>query len=299
MKRAVVSGGTGFVGRFIVERLLADGFAVTVLGRTEPEAGYFSGTVAFAEMALGDDVPKGVFDEATVFVHAAFDHVEGKYRGGEGSDPEGFWQRNFGGTLALFEAARDAGVGRAVFLSSRAVYGTQPPGLVLSEDTEPCPDTLYGAVKLEAEQRLLAMASQTFVPVVLRVTGVYGPAGPGRRHKWEPLFQALVAGEAVASRVATEVHGDDLAAAVALIAKLPAAVVSGQVFNVSDIVLDVHDLLALFAAARGFSGELPARADGRALNAMATAKLEALGWRPGGELLLRRTVAALARDFGG
>lgn len=296
VRRAVVSGGTGFVGRFLVERLLAEGFAVTVLGRSEPAPGYFSGPVAFVEMALGDGVPKSVFREVTVFVHAALDHVEGRYRGGEGSDPGGFRRRNLDGSLALFEAARDAGVARAVFLSSRAVYGTQPAGAVLDETTEPHPDTLYSALKLEAEQRLLGMASAKFVPAVLRVTGVYGPAGRGKAHKWQPLFGAFLAGDSVPSRVATEVHGDDVAAAVALMAGQPADVVSGEVFNVSDIVLDHRDLLGLVADATGAGGRLPERADASALNVMATVKLRALGWRPGGEALLRTTVAGLLRD---
>lgn len=289
-RRVVVSGGTGFVGRFIVERLLAEGFAITVLGRTPPAPGYFSKDTDFVAMALGAPMPARVFDDVAAFVHAAFDHVAGRYRGGEGDDADGFRRRNLEGSAALFGAARAAGVGRVVFLSSRAVYGSQPAGAVLTEATEPHPDTLYGTVKLEAERHLLGLAASQFVPTVLRVTGVYGPAGTGRDHKWEGLFRDYLAGRPVAPRVATEVHGDDVAGAIALVLGAPPDKVAGETFNVSDLVLDRRDLLAIVRAKTGSPAPLPGRDDAGALNPMATARLRNLGWVAGGMPLLEATM---------
>lgn len=295
-RRAVVSGGTGYAGRFIVERLLRDGFAVTVLGRSPPLAGCFSRPVDFVPFSLGMPVPEGVFGDAGVFIHAAFDHLPGRYRGGEGDDPVGFRARNLDGSIALFRAARAAGVDRAVFLSSRAVYGEQPPGMMLEEATPCRPDTLYGEVKLETERRLLDMARPGFVPVVLRITGIYGPAGPGRPHKWDQLFRSFMAGVPIEPRVATEIHGDDVAAAVSLVLAQPADCVRGEIFNVADLVLDRHDLLAMVRDAAGCSSPLPPRADAGALNVMSTAKIERLGWRPGGRPLLEKTIRRLIAD---
>lgn len=294
-RRIVVSGGTGYVGRFIVERLLADDMAVSVLGRTRPDADFFSGSVDFVEFRLGDQVADGVFAGAEAFIHAAFDHVSGRYRGGEGDDPDTFIRRNRDGSTPLFDAAARVGVARAVFLSSRAVYGSQPAGAELSEDMQPRPDTLYGQVKLETEQMLAAMAGSGFEPVILRVTGVYGPAGRGRRHKWAHMFRTFLSGETVPSRIATEVHGVDVAAAVAQMLDAPPGSVAGEVFNVSDLLLDRSDLLALVGEAAGFSGTLPPRADTGAVNVMSTAKLRRLGWKPGGEVLLKKTVEAMLR----
>ena len=294
-RRVVVSGGTGYVGRFIVERLLADDVAVNVLGRTRPGADFFSGAVDFVEFQLGNQVPDGVFAGAEAFVHAAFDHVSGRYRGGEGDDPDTFVRRNRDGSMTLFDAAARAGVSRAVFLSSRAVYGSQPAAAELSEDTQPRPDTLYGQVKLETEQMLAAMAGPGFEPVILRVTGVYGPAGRGRRHKWTDMFQTFLSGGMVPPRIATEVHGVDVAAAIVQMLDAPPGSVAGEVVNVSDLLLDRSDLLALVGEAAGFSGMLPPRADAGAINVMSTAKLRRLGWRPGGEALLRKTVKKMLR----
>lgn len=294
--RTLVTGGTGFAGRFVVERLLAAGHAVTVWGRHQPAADFFSRPVPFIPGSLDP----GQHHQATLqhvdfLVHAAFDHLPGRYRGGEGRDPQGFRRRNLEGSLALFEAARRAGVGRAVFLSSRAVYGTQPPGAALTEETEPRPDTLYGALKLETERALARMRTPDFEPVTLRVTGIYGPARAGRAHKWSELFADYLAGKPIEPRVATEVHGDDLAEAVRL--ALDASDLPDGVLNVSDLVLDRRDLLEFVQDLTKSAHPLPARADSGGLNVMDTARLRALGWRAGGWPLLRRTVRQLLADL--
>ncbi|WP_108258089.1 NAD-dependent epimerase/dehydratase family protein [Mangrovicoccus ximenensis] len=148
-----VTGGTGLVGRFIVEDLLAAGEEVVVLSRARQPDPPFSRPAEVRPFLL-DRAAETDLRGVDRLVHCAFDHVPGRYRGGEGDDPEGFRRRNAGGSLALFRAAREAGVGSAVFLSSRAVYGAYPPGTLLAEDLVPRPDTLYGAAKLSAEEGL-------------------------------------------------------------------------------------------------------------------------------------------------
>jgi len=285
--KVLVTGGTGYAGRFIVEALLAAGHAVSVSGRSESEQNFFSGPVDFLFGDLDpDNASPALFEGCDAFVHAAFHHIPGKFRGGEGDDPESFRRLNIDGSLALFETAKKAGVGRAVFLSSRAVYGTQPSGSLLTEETEPHPDTLYGEVKRTVELGIAAMADEAFLPATLRVTGIYGPAGPGRRHKWADLFADFEAGRHIVPRVGTEVHGDDMAAAVRLMLEHDADAIrsSGALFNASDILLDRHDLLAEYATATGCANPLPERADASAYNAMDCSPLKSLGWTPRGHL---------------
>ncbi|WP_116130921.1 NAD(P)-dependent oxidoreductase [Tropicimonas sp. IMCC34043] len=289
--RIAVTGGTGLVGRFVVEAALAAGDEVVVLGRTAPPENFFSRPVRFLAHDLRAQAP--ALDKFEALVHAAFSHLPGRYRGGEGGNPEGFLADNLEGSLRLFRAAKAAGVRRAVFLSSRAVYGAYPPGTALNEATEPRPDTLYGEVKLRAERSLAALCGPGFATVSLRATGVYGPAGPGQRHKWQDLFEAFARGEAIAPRVATEVHGADLAAAVRLALHADPAAVSGQVFNVSDILLDRRDLLGEVARLTGTSAPLPPRADATKVNAMECDRLLALGWRPGGMDRLRDSLPGM------
>ncbi len=286
----LVTGGSGYAGRFIVEALLAAGHSVATTGRTEPDAGFFSGPVDFIGADLEPaNAKRTLFNGVDGFVHAAFHHVPGRFRGGEGDDPETFRRLNLDGSVALFAAAKQAGVSRAVFLSSRAVYGAQPPGVVLDETTAPQPDTLYGEVKLAAERAIAAMADDGFLPIALRATGIYGPAGPGRRHKWAELFATCEAREDIPPRVGTEVHGDDMAAAVRLMLEgdadgLRAGSSPDLVFNLSDILLDRHDLLAEYVRITGLGAPLPQRADASAFNAMDCTRLKRLGWTPRGRL---------------
>ena len=293
-ERILVSGGTGLVGRFIVERLLGDGREVALFGRNRPAPDTFRVPLRFVEGSLepgGDWRP--AFAGFDGFVHAAFDHLPGRFRGGEGDDAAGFVRRNRDGTAALFEAAGAAGVARIVFLSSRAVYGDRRPARRLLETTTAEPDTLYGEVKLAGERHLSTLAATGLVGASLRATGVYGPAPPGRAHKWAGLFADFLAGRPVEPRVATEVHGDDVAAAVSLLLDAPAALVAGRAFNVSDLTVDRHDLLTLAGRAAGRSLPLPHRADATALSVMATDRLMALGWRPRGSAGLEAFVRSV------
>lgn len=252
--RVVVTGGGGLVGRFVVAEARARGFDVVV------PAGW----------RLGEDMP---LEGVDLLVHAAFSHVPGKYRGGEGDDPAGFVRDNVDGTERLFRRAGRDGVGRAVFLSSRAVYDGLAED-VLTEAMAVSPDSLYGRVKLAGEQALAAHLRGAS----LRATGVYGP---GAGHKWEGLFADFLAGRRVAPRRATEVAGPDLAAAVFL-------PLTG-VFNVSDLLLDRHDLLAEVARLTGCAHPLPARSEER-VAVMETARLQAAGWTPGGMARLRASL---------
>ncbi len=297
MMRVLVSGGTGFVGRFIVEHLLQNGYEVAVGGRTAPARGLFSKPVDFVPLSLDP----GLDQAAAVagmegFVHAAFEHVEGKYRGGEGDDPDGFRHANIEGSRRLFETARAAGVKRCVFLSSRAVYGSRLAGTA-DETTPTEPDTLYGEVKRAAESRLRALAAHDFCVANLRVTGVYGAVGPGKKHKWAELFSAYLEGRPVESRIGTEVHGDDVAAAVRLMLEADAGAVSGEVFNVSDLLLDTSQILSIVRMLTECPHSLPATVPPTGYLVMSTDKLRALGWQPGGTARLKATVRELLADI--
>jgi nucleoside-diphosphate-sugar epimerase len=295
--KVLVSGGTGLVGRYVVEELLAAGYQVIVGGRRAPLPRLFSRPVEFAALSLDPDKDQiDAFDDAYFFVHAALSHVPGKYRGGEGDDPKTFHRLNLDGTVRLFEAAKRAGTRRCIFLSSRAGYGHQPPGTILTEEMQCEPETLYGDVKLEAERSLALSNGQDFVTASLRATGIYGPAGPGLTHKWAGLFADYLAGRPVLPRIGTEVHGDDVAGAVGLMLEADAALINGQTFNVSDILTGHHEILAIVKQQTGCPHPLPDTLDQSGYNRMSSKKMQALGWRPGGAELLRRTITQLVKD---
>lgn len=289
--KVLVSGGTGLVGRYIVNGLLEAGHAVVVGARTPPPSHCFAREAEYVPMTLDPDMDQaGIFAGIDAFIHAAFDHLPGKYRGAEGKDPERFRRLNLDGTVSLFEGAKAAGVQRVVFLSSRAVYDGLPCDVELSETAALSPTSVYGQVKWQAERTLRDMAKTDFVTASLRLTGVYGDLQP---NKWDSLFADYRAGRPIASRAGTEVHGRDVASAVQLMLEADAGDVNGQVFNVSDIVVDHAEVLAPLRDALRASTPLPQPADPTALRRMRTDKIAALGWRPGGKQLLNDTLDTL------
>ncbi len=269
--RVALTGATGLVGQYVARRLLAEGHGLVALGRPSPWGG------EARPWRLGEPA---LLEGCDALVHCAFAHVPGRYRGGEGDDPEGFLRRNLGGTLRLWGEA--AGL-RAVFLSSRSVYDGLPAGTALTEDLPLAPPSLYGRAKAEAERALHAAGGAS-----LRATGVYGPPAPGQRHKWADLFEAWGRGEAPAPAVGTEVHGDDVAGAVLLLLGRGA---SGP-FNCSDLVLDRRDLLLAWSEASGVRGVLPPRSEARP-GVMNTSRLRGLGWAPRGRAGLGEALGAM------
>lgn len=288
----LLTGASGMVGRFVLKRLLDDGYKVTVLGK-RPVEGFETGFCAYDLADLDPQLPP-----ADALVHCALVHAPGKFRGGEGEDPEQFTRLNIDGTRRLFEAACKAGCRAIVFLSSRAVYGDHRRGETLSEANVPTPDTLYGEVKLAGEQALEGLCGPGLNGIVLRATGVYGVSPGLADHKWSGLFKEFAAGVPIEPRKATEVHGEDLASAVALVLKKTGVLGAPfQVYNVSDLLLDRQELLALYAAEAGLSFDGPA-ASAATPGEMMTDRLRALGWVPGGRDRLKTFVHSLARRGG-
>src|SRR5206468_7099629 len=131
----------------------------------------------------------------------------------------------------VIEAARIEGVSRVVLLSTIAVYGSQPRGL-LDEDFPTRPDTLYGESKVEAERIAIGARTGDGRPLstVLRSAAVYGPRVKGN---YQRLVRALARRRFVpigpGDNLRTLVFEDDLASATVLAAQHAAA--AGRIYN--------------------------------------------------------------------
>jgi UDP-glucose 4-epimerase len=172
----LVTGGAGFIGSHLAERLLALGHAVRVLddfstGRRENLA-FARGCVEVIEGDLRDPatVARAVAGADGVFHQAALVSVPRSV-----VEPGLSFAINAAGTINVFEAARRAGVRRIVYASSAAVYGDgHPPPL--SETLSPSPVSPYGLDKLYTEQAgALHAALYGLEPIALRYFNVFGP----------------------------------------------------------------------------------------------------------------------------
>lgn len=285
-----VTGATGYVGRFVVAELQQRGVEVRAWTRPGAEPDGFTGPVKWMAGDLRTPAAmEALVTGADAVVHAAFEHVPGRYRGGEGDDLDAFLSANLMGTLRLMEAARHADVGRFVFLSSRAVYGGRNARPEVDEGVQLQPDTHYGAYKAAVEAFASSWSAQGLPSCSLRVTGVYGLTFPEERTKWLPLVSAILRGEGdTTPRGGTEVHGADVARAVWLLLADPAAV--GNQYCCSDLYLTTRDITRAVQRLCGTSGPLPAEPEPKPSNLMACRKLRQLDWRPGGRPLLESTL---------
>ena len=295
--RIAVTGASGFLGRYIVARLTAAGHSCRCWFRPTSDLGGIStrgGSVIWIEGGLND--PKATADlveGCDAVVHAALDRPGDGFRGAEG-DLVPFVETNVVGSVRLMEAAKKAGVGRFVFVSTCAVHETILPDRPLDETHPLWPHSHYGAYKAAVEAFVQSYGKGQGFPVCsLRPTGIYGLARPAKASKWYALVKAVARGEAVDCRKGgKEVHAADVARAVELLLTADAASVTGEAFSCYDRYIADHEVAAI---ARDLSGSASVITGNEPTpkNQIATDKIRALGMSFGGRALLEETVREL------
>ncbi len=171
-----VTGGAGFIGSHLVDRLVKEGHSVTVLddlstGRLENLAGVRS-DVRFIEGDTRDEarIREAVDGAEVVYHQAALGSVPRSLE-----QPELVTDVNVFGTLRVLASARDAGSRRVVYASSSSVYGDSPT-LPKVETMRMRPRSPYAASKCAAECYVGAFqAAYGLEGVALRYFNVFGP----------------------------------------------------------------------------------------------------------------------------
>lgn len=303
LKRVAVTGASGTVGQFVVRRLLAEGVEVCAATRAPQiqqelqQQHAAQPTLEWRAFSLGDaGSSAALLSGCDALVHCAFSHVPHRYRGGEGNAPAQFWHHNLAGTLELLEACATANTSRVILLSSRAVFGSSrsDSDAVLHDDSPTLPDTHYGALK-RAEESLLRLLVRTTAlqGASVRATGVYGVLKAANESKWYDDCKAVLQDRPITRvRASTEVHGNDLAAAVWQLLNADQPALNGRVYNCSDQLISTRMLGRALNQLTGKQLPLPplAAPNGRP---MACAALRALGWKPGGNQQWLATLATL------
>jgi UDP-glucose 4-epimerase len=291
---AAVTGATGMVGRFIVDRLVEEGVSVRAWRRPTSDVRGLPSAVEWIEGDLSSsDAAAALVEGADMLVHSALEHVPGRYRRGEGEDVARYLETNVGCGLSLLATARQAGVRRCVVLSSRAVFGATPVEGRISDDDPVRPDTNYGAAKAALEMFVRSWGASEGWPIAaLRPTGVYGVVTPIERSKWFDLVGAALKREPVEPRAGSEVHGRDVAEAVWLLLTAPPDRIAGRMFNCSDIVVSTRDLVRLVHHVAHMTGPVPDESP-PPHNLMDCSGLKSLGTEFGGWPLLEETIAEL------
>jgi UDP-glucose 4-epimerase len=309
--RSLVTGGAGFIGSNLVDALLARGDEVTVVddistGRRANLEGALAAGAELAELDIRDAAALTALANErrpeTVFHLAAQIDVRKSL-----DDPAFDAAVNVGGTANVLDAARDAGSGRVVFVSTGgAIYGEgEGQKLPLDESTAIAPMSAYGQSKYAAEgylglyERLYGLSG-----IALRLGNAYGP-------RQDPLGEAgviaifcgklqagerpLIFGDGAQTRDYIYV-GDVVAAALAAGGSTvtgPVNLGTGQETS----VLELAEALGRLGGDEGFEPEFaPPRAGEVQRIALDAGRAEReLGWRAKTSLEdgLRQTLAAI------
>jgi len=173
MKKALVTGGGGFLGSNIVHMLLDKGLTVRTLQRSDN-----------AELrTLGVKIIRGDISNQTTVINATEDcdvifHVAAK--AGVWGDYDDYYQCNVTGTKNIIEACQTHNIQKLIYTSSPSVVFTGNNEENINEST-PYPDhflTAYQKTKALAEQMVLEANSNTLATIALRPHLIWGPGDP-------------------------------------------------------------------------------------------------------------------------
>ncbi len=232
-------GGAGYIGSIVVRTLLKRGYRVRVL----------------------DSLVYGASAIQEVMNHPRLDFIRGDCRNiqdvvsamrGAGAvihlaaivgdpacdqDHKTAQEINYAATRMTIEIAKGEGVERFIFASSCSVYGASEE--VMDENSQVQPISLYADTKVDSELALLAAATGSFHPTILRFSTIFGLSP---RPRFDLVVNLLTA-KAMKDRVITIYNGEqwrpflhvaDAAAAIVQVLEAPAALVGRQVYNVGD-----------------------------------------------------------------
>jgi UDP-glucose 4-epimerase len=169
----LVTGGRGFVGRRVVDQLLAAGEAVVTYNRDYTVDDRPGLTPVLGELF---DISRLTATLREYGVERIIHTAAQSHPGVSIDVPVTTFAANADGTLAVFEAARMTNVPRVVNFSSEAAIGTTSLDGLVTEDVALKPATVYGVTKVTGELLGSVYTALYGVEVVsLRVTEVYGP----------------------------------------------------------------------------------------------------------------------------
>ncbi|MEK6987600.1 MAG: NAD-dependent epimerase/dehydratase family protein, partial [Candidatus Thermoplasmatota archaeon] len=247
-KKVLVTGGAGFLGSYLVERLSARNEVSVFDDLSTGSLRNLEG--CREEVRLHRDsilhpkaLAKALEGQDLVYHFAAKTSVAESVE-----KPDEYWRTNVEGTLNVLKAAVDAGVKRVVFVSSAAVYGNLEANPKV-ESMRPAPASPYATTKMVGEFACEEMSQlKGLETVVLRLFNAYGP----RQNPSSP-YAGVIAKfcSAVAAERPIEIHGDgeqtrdflyaaDVSEALELAGERP---VAGQVLNIgSGSVISVVDV---------------------------------------------------------
>lgn len=208
----LITGGTGFIGGYLVEKLSVSGEPVRCLVRPRKVMPQFPAGVETArgDLTSGDGVEEALRGVTTVI------HLAGVTKALASAD---YYTGNAGATTTLARALAGRGI-RFVHVSSLAAAGPGADGAPATEDAAPKPVSHYGKSKWEAEQAVRALAPDA---VIVRPAVVYGPRDKDVFQVLKAISRGLMTRMAGEERWFSAIYVEDLADGLLAAARNPQA----------------------------------------------------------------------------
>ena len=187
MKKVFVTGGSGFVGQNIIPILIAHGYEVYAIARSDQSAKFVEALGAKAVRddltALSSNTQKAL--QACDYVLHSAAHMDFTY------DPKPYFALNIEATENLLKFAKRAGIQKFIYISAAPVVPGSPI-VNLTEDKagEGLPTALYPRTKAIAERKVLQSNTKDFITIALRPPAIWGPDN----HHLDDLMKSVKSG---------------------------------------------------------------------------------------------------------
>lgn len=240
----VVTGGAGYIGTYVVAKLLEKGYSVRVLDNL------MYGSESIDEFISNPrfELISGDVSDITVLTQAlrgssSVIHLAGLV--GDPAcavDPEFTRHTNIVSTKLIKQVAHSLGVYRFIFASSCSVYGVSD--LEVSEADNLNPVSLYAQTKIDSEIEILSDIPDDFLVTVLRFATVFGHSRRPRFDLVANLFSVQAMAESEITVIGPSqwrpfIHVEDLANAIVLSLEAKPELIQSQIFNVGDSRLNM------------------------------------------------------------
>jgi nucleoside-diphosphate-sugar epimerase len=246
----LVTGGAGYIGSVLTQRLLDRGYNVRILDRLYWGRAPIAPILDRVEVIEADvrDMPASALDGVDAVIHLAglSNDPTAEF------DPEANWQMNAVATETLGRNCVDRDVERLIFASSCSLYDGLPPGM--HDETAPIqPRGAYATSKRFGEEALLSLVDEGLCPVMLRNGTVYGYSP---RMRFDLVVNTFVKDALL--RAELSLHGGgwmwrplvdvrDVSDAMIAAMEAPADLVRGEIFNVLHSNYQIRELAMLVA----------------------------------------------------
>jgi farnesol dehydrogenase len=190
--RVFITGGTGFIGSRLTEKLISENYEVTLLARN-PSATLFAGNdkvnIIKGDLSDKSALLEGMKDCDWVFHLAAWAKPSFK-------DPKIVTGINIDGTVNVFEAALENHVKKVVFTSTGGTMSYSHDGNPVDENTNPVPilHTLYEKTKAEAEKIAILYSKKGLAVITVNPTRVYGPGKLTESNSMTKIIRLYISG---------------------------------------------------------------------------------------------------------